>query len=51
MAGINFAGEFKVEQAKLHTSSGNVTDISKLIISVDLFENIFEKQLYLDLGN
>lgn len=45
MAGINFAGEFKVEQAKLHTSSGNVTDISKLIISVDLFENIFEKQM------
>jgi hypothetical protein len=45
MAGINFAGEFKVEQCVLHTSSGNKTDISKLIISVDLFENIFEKQM------
>ena len=45
MAGINFAGEFKVEEAKLHTASGNVTDISKLLITVDLFENIFEKQM------
>ena len=41
MAGINFAGEFKIEQCVLHTSSGNKTDISKMIISVDLFENIF----------
>jgi len=45
MAGINFAGEFKIEECVIHTASGNKTDIGKLVVQIDLFESLFEKSL------
>jgi len=40
-SGINYAGEFSIQELKLFTSSGNVIDLSGSYITMNLFEDIF----------
>ena len=41
MAGINFAGEYNIQELKLFTSSGNVIDLSGSFVSMNIYEDIF----------
>ena len=41
MAGIQYAGEYEIEEVNLFSSSGNVIPLNSLIIQLVLFENIF----------
>ena len=40
-SGINFAGEFNIQELKLFTSSGNVIDLSGSYITMNIYEDIF----------
>ncbi|MAJ66263.1 MAG: hypothetical protein CMI76_03140 [Candidatus Pelagibacter sp.] len=44
-SGINYAGEFNIQELKLFASSGNVVDLSGSYISMNLFEDIFSPSL------
>ena len=39
--GINFAGEYNIQELKLFTSSGNVIDLSGSFITMNIYEDIF----------
>ena len=41
MAGIQYAGEYEIEEIKLFSSSGNIIPLNGLMMSLSLFENIF----------
>ena len=41
MAGINYAGEYEIEEVNLFSSSGNVIPLNSLMIQLVLFEDIF----------
>ena len=41
MAGINYAGEYEIEEIRLFSSSGNIIPLNGLIMQLSLFENIF----------
>ena len=46
MAGIQYAGEYEIEEVNLFSSSGNVIPLNGLIIQFVLFENIFSASMY-----
>ena len=39
MAQLNFAGEYKVTDLKLMTSSGNVVELGATYLAIDLYED------------
>ena len=41
MAGINFAGEYNIQELKLFTSAGNVIDLSGSYMTMNIYEDIF----------
>ena len=41
MAGIQYAGEYEIEEIKLFSSSGNIIPLNGLMMQLSLFENIF----------
>ena len=41
MAGIQYAGEYELEEIKLFSSSGNIIPLNGLVMSLTIFENIF----------
>ena len=41
MAGIQYAGEYEIEEIRLFSSSGNIIPLNGLMMSLSLFENIF----------
>ncbi len=41
MAGIQYAGEYEIEEIKLFSSSGNIIPLNGLMMQLTLFENIF----------
>ena len=41
MAGIQYAGEYEIEEIKLFSSSGNIIPLGGLMMQLTLFENIF----------
>jgi len=41
MAGMQFAGEFNIQDLKLFTSSGTVIDLSAITIVMNIYEDIF----------
>ena len=41
MAGIQYAGEYEIEEIKLFSSSGNIIPLDGLMMQLTLFENIF----------
>ena len=41
MTGINFAGEYNIQELKLFTSAGNVIDLSGSYMSMNIYEDIF----------
>jgi len=41
MAGIQYAGEYEVEEVRLFSSSGNIIPLNGLMMQLTLFENIF----------
>ena len=45
LSGINYAGEFNIQELKLFTSSGNVIDLSGSYATMDLYEDIFSPSL------
>ena len=45
MAGINFAGEYHLKELLVHTSSGNILNLTKAVQSIDIFEDMFSTSL------
>ena len=47
MAQLNFAGEYKVTDLKLMTSSGNVVELGATYLAIDLYEDnvVFQGKL------
>ena len=45
MSKIQYAGEFKLEELKIISSSGNVVDLSKSVMQIDLYESIFKNSI------
>jgi len=45
MSKIQYAGEFKLEELKIISSSGNVVDLSKSVLQIDLYESIFKNSI------
>lgn len=45
MAQLNFAGEYKVTDLKLMTSSGNVVELGATYLAIDLYEDIFSSSM------
>ena len=43
--GVQYAGEYKLETCELISSAGVVTDISGIIVEVNLFEDMFKPTL------
>ena len=41
MAGIQYAGEYELEEIRLFSSSGNIIPLNGLMMQLSLFENIF----------
>ena len=41
---IQYAGEFDLDTLKLYSSTGVFADISDIVLSIDLNENIFNKE-------
>ena len=41
MAGIQYAGEYEIEEIRLFSSSGNIIPLNGLMMQLSLFENIF----------
>lgn len=41
MAGLQYAGEYEIEEIRLFSSSGNIIPLNGLMMSLSLFENIF----------
>ena len=41
MAGMQYAGEFNIQDLKLFTSSGTVIDLSAITIVMNIYEDIF----------
>ena len=41
MAGIQYAGEYEIEELRLFSSSGNIIPLNGLMMSLTIFENIF----------
>ena len=41
MAGIQYAGEYQLEEIRLFSSSGNIIPLNSLMMQLSLFENIF----------
>ena len=46
MAGLQYAGEFKLEHAYLTTSSGDVINIKGSINEINIFEDIFKNNIH-----
>ena len=42
---IQFAGEFNLDTLKLYSSTGVFVDISDIVLSIDLNENIFQSSV------
>ena len=40
-SGINFAGEYNIQELKLFTSAGNVIDLSGSYMTMNIYEDIF----------
>ena len=49
MAGLQYAGEFKLEQAFLTTSSGDFINIKGSINEINIFEDIFKNNIHGDI--
>ena len=45
MAGLQYAGEYKLKELLIHTSSGNVLNLTKATQSIDIYEDIFRTGL------
>ena len=45
MAELQFAGEFSLDRCELISSSGVSADISKIIVEINIFEDIFSNAL------
>ena len=45
MAEIQYAGEYELEEIRLLSSSGNIIPLNGLMVSLDLFENIFSPSM------
>ena len=45
MAGIQYAGEYEIEEVRLFSSSGNIIPLNGLMGTLDLFENIFSPSM------
>ena len=43
--GINFAGEYHLKELLVHTSSGNILNLTKAVQSIDIFEDMFSTSL------
>ena len=41
MAGLQYAGEYELKELLIHTSSGNVLNLTKATQSIDIYEDIF----------
>ena len=41
MAGIQYAGEYEIEEIKLFSSSGNIIPLNGLMMELVIFENLF----------
>ena len=50
MAVIQYAGEYLIEECKLGTVSGLELDLSDLIASVDIYEDIFQNSISGDIS-
>ena len=45
MAGLQYAGEYELKELLIHTSSGNVLNLTKATQSIDIYEDIFRTGL------
>ena len=45
MAEIQYAGEYQLEEIKLFSSSGNIIPLNGLMVTLNLFENIFSPSM------
>jgi len=45
VSGINFAGEYQLKELLIHTSSGNILNLTKAVQSIDIYEDMFSTSL------
>ena len=45
VSGINFAGEYQLDELLVHTSSGNIMNLTKAVQSIDIYEDMFSTAL------
>ena len=45
MAGLQYAGEYELKELLIHTSSGNVLNLTKATQTIDIYEDIFRTAL------
>ena len=43
--GIQFAGDYNIKEIKLFTSSGNVIDLSAVVMAINIYEDIFSPSI------
>ena len=45
MAGIQYAGEYEIEEIRLFSSSGNIIPLNGLVAQLEIFEDIFSSAM------
>ena len=45
MSNLQYAGEYKISELKLFTSSGNVVNLSQIYSSIIIYEDIFNSSM------
>jgi len=50
MAKLNYAGEYEIEVCKICSTSGEIIDITSLVSSINIFEDIFKSSLSGDIA-
>ena len=43
--GIQYAGDYDIKEIKLFASSGNVIDLSEVVIAINIYEDIFSPSI------
>ena len=45
MIGIQYAGEFEIQDAKIFSSSGNIIPLNGLVMALTIYEGIFSQSM------
>mgnify|MGYP001340171500 FL=1 len=42
MDNVQYAGQFNIDEVKIFSSSGTVLDITKLVVAMNLYEDVYK---------